>query len=347
MRQKHKQTLYIVTLEKIEKRYTAQWHKYWKPEFKKYFDNVEYIDGVTPSDKIEKGRFLDINQTNIWKAEQTKRLSEMFYKGLIKDNDIFLLMDGWHFGITALKYMAQLQELDIKIFTYLHAGTWDKWDFIAQAGLTNWAQHNELGWLKACDGHFVATKFHKSLIMKHFKGKIKATKISVVGFPMNWKKAFEDVEYIESLYRYDYVVFPHRLDEEKNPDYFDSLAKHFPKYAFIKTIEVTKNKAEYYKLLTAAKISFSASEQETFGIGTVEAMLLGCIPLVPNRLSYVELYSPMFRYNNKISAKQKIKWFMKEYGKSKVIERELRANRIKIMQLSKQSFKNMAMVMKQ
>ena len=70
--------LYIITLEKIEKRYTKQWYYYLKDEFSKHYDEVVNIDGETGNDKIEKGKFLDINKTNKWKAEQVIEISKLF-----------------------------------------------------------------------------------------------------------------------------------------------------------------------------------------------------------------------------------------------------------------------------
>jgi len=338
-----KTNLYIVTLEPIEQRYTKQWYTFWKNEFSKYY-NVQYVDGETLSDGIEKGRFLDINQTNMWKAIQVEKMSRLFFNNEIKNNDAFIFMDGWHFGITALKYMAQLNNISIKVFAYWHAGTWDEWDFITQAGLDRWASYNELGWFKALDGSFVSTNFHKELIVKKFKD-IDADKIYVVGFPMDWdeeiKEAAKNINWKENL-----VVFPHRLDVEKAPEIFDIMSRKIRKYRFVKTMEVTKGKQDYYELIAKAKVAFSASHQETFGIGTVEAMMLGAIPLVPNRLSYIELYHPMFRYKSKGEARKKLENFVDKYKTSHKIQLELKNNQDKIKRQSLEAIPKMIRIMK-
>jgi hypothetical protein len=49
-------------------------------------------------------------------------------------------------------------------------------------------------------------------------------------------------------------------------------------------------------LLSEAKIVFSASLQETLGIGCYEGALLNAVPLVPDRLSYQEMYYDDFKY---------------------------------------------------
>jgi len=348
-----KKTLYIITLEPIEQRYTKQWHKYWKKEFSKNFI-VKYIDGPEMSDTIDKGKFLDINKTNYWKGEQIMKISKLFMEDKIKKDDVFIFMDGWHFGVTALRYMSQLNNIPIKIYAYWHAGTWDDNDFITQAGLREWAKFNEIGWFFACDGHFVATQYHKDMIvdyfwnpevddknykyaMKHFN-----KNIHVIGFPMDWKKEINKLINKKKVKKENLIVFPHRLDKEKCPEVFDELALMLPDYKFVKTLEVTKNKKEYYDLLKKAKIIFSASKQETFGIGTVEALCLDCIPVVPNEGVYIELYGSCFRYNDINAARHMIDYYITHYDKSAT---KINLNQEKIIKQSLTAINKMVKVM--
>ena len=46
---------------------------------------------------------------------------------------------------------------------------------------------------------------------------------------------------------------------------------------------------------------FSANLQETLGISCYEILMAGGVPLVPNRLSYVEMYDDMFKYPTAIT----------------------------------------------
>jgi hypothetical protein len=48
-------------------------------------------------------------------------------------------------------------------------------------------------------------------------------------------------------------------------------------------------------LLQRAKFAVSFADQETLGISMYEAACAGACPIVPNRLSYNEMYSPMFK----------------------------------------------------
>ena len=57
-------------------------------------------------------------------------------------------------------------------------------------------------------------------------------------------------------------------------------------------------KREYYELLGRARVAISSALQETWGIAMLEALFSGCVPLVPDRLSYHEMYPIHFRYRS-------------------------------------------------
>ena len=50
-----------------------------------------------------------------------------------------------------------------------------------------------------------------------------------------------------------------------------------------------EDRADYWRVLGAADIVVSTAIQENFGISIVEAILSGCVPVLPNRLSYPEV----------------------------------------------------------
>ena len=67
---------------------------------------------------------------------------------------------------------------------------------------------------------------------------------------------------------------------------------------FVKTMELDLSKEKYFDLLAKSKVVFSSALQENFGYGVLEAVALGCTPVVPNSLSYVEMYPRCFRYDS-------------------------------------------------
>ncbi len=61
------------------------------------------------------------------------------------------------------------------------------------------------------------------------------------------------------------------------------------------------SKEQYYQLLSKSKIFVSTTIEENFGYCLLEAMTLGCTPVVPNNFSHPEILEndSRFLYNNK------------------------------------------------
>lgn len=93
------------------------------------------------------------------------------------------------------------------------------------------------------------------------------------------------------------IVFNGRNVDEKQPYLFDLLQKKLPQYRYINTQKEHLNKNEYYDVLARAKVVVSFALQEKFGYGIQEAVALGCIPIVPNRLAYTEQFNDIYRYS--------------------------------------------------
>jgi len=65
-----------------------------------------------------------------------------------------------------------------------------------------------------------------------------------------------------------------------------------------------KDYREYCRLLCRGDIVVSTAKHEFYGIAVLEAVRAGCRPLVPDRLSYRELFAPAFRYEEADFARQ-------------------------------------------
>jgi hypothetical protein len=94
----------------------------------------------------------------------------------------------------------------------------------------------------------------------------------------------------------DLILFPHRIAPEKQVEIFRDLAAQLPQYEFVVCQDQQLTKHEYHTLLGQAKIVFSANLQETLGISCYEGAVVDAIPMVPDRLSYSEMYHEGFKY---------------------------------------------------
>lgn len=288
----------LLPIEPLEERYSAQWLKWFNNKLIDAF-NENKIGGyqiITPnpiSDKIRDGSFLDVCATNDYKMKQLSNVCQLAYAGGLTDDHVVFLMDAWFPGLECLQYIRDGLGLKFKIVGCLFAGTWDPYDFLTQKGMGYWAKGLEESWFRIVDKFFLATKFHKDLILK--SRDVDPKKLIVTGHPMFYErtpKSYYDKKNI--------VIFPHRLDPEKNPQIFDEVALYESDevWSFIKTKEVTKTKEEYFNLLDDARISVSFADQETFGFAMIESLFANCLPIVPDKLSYSELYSADFKYSS-------------------------------------------------
>jgi len=97
----------------------------------------------------------------------------------------------------------------------------------------------------------------------------------------------------------DLILFPHRIAPEKQVEIFRDLKEHLPQYEFVVCQDQQLTKNEYHNLLGEAKLVFSANLQETLGISCYEGAVVDAIPMVPDRLSYTEMYYDTFKYPSK------------------------------------------------
>lgn len=274
-------------MEPIEQRYSIQWLQYFEEVFKE--NNIDYciVRGESVQSNLSGKFFLDPVATNIWKLTQLSNLLKQYSQ--IQSNDIVFFMDLWNPGLEVLPYIKALLQKNIRIMGYLHAGSYDSWDLTNQTGMTVWAKGLEESWLSCCEKIFVATEFHKSLVTQ--QRIVDKTNIKVVGFPL-------DIQGLTSTYsnyaKENIIVFTGRKSVEKG---YQKVLKLTEQNNIIVTLDKERTKEQYYALLSKAKVVLAPSEQETFGIGVVEGMALGCIPVVPDKLSFQETVPSKWRYN--------------------------------------------------
>ena len=335
-----------IPIEAYETRYTADWIQQFESAFR--VTNTDFITvlGEQVTSKIQQGSVLDACGTHIYKFTQLNKLMMMIKEGIITENDVLFFSDLWFPGLESLFYVRQITGIDFKIAGVYHAGTWDPHDFTSRSGMRSWGQHVEASWLHGVDMIFVATQWHKDLIVLN-STEFDENKVFVTGIPFYSKEL--QLKYPlntrgDIFVKENIVIFPHRMDLEKHPEKFDRLAKKYPQWTFIKTIEKTTSREEYFKLLARSKVMVSYAEQETFGYSTVEAMALGNFVIVPNQLSYRETVPSDYRYNNEKSISDMLEKFMSmneipvypELDKwATSIERIIRVMGVKIREASK------------
>jgi glycosyltransferase involved in cell wall biosynthesis len=122
------------------------------------------------------------------------------------------------------------------------------------------------------------------------------------------------------------IIWNHRWEHDKNPEQFfealfeldrrqidfklvvmgESFRNHPPVFDEareklshrILKFGYAESREEYSKWLRRGDVVLSTADHEFFGISVVEAVRAGCRPLLPNRLSYPELFPSEYLYED-------------------------------------------------
>ena len=305
-------TVFLVDLESVSTRYTCEWKTHLPHLLRKAGHNVQIISG--PEDipqATTPGAFLNFGGTNIYKSSQVEQMGKLFCSGSVAPGDHFIFTDAWHPGIINLKYMSELLQIPVTTHGLWHAGSYDPQDFLGRLiGDAAWVRHAEKSFYHAFNHNYFATEFHVRLFVDELL--LNGLKSENPWYEEDWAERYDGgklvrtgwpMEYMDStltmyknMPKRDLILFPHRIAPEKQVEIFRDLATHLPQYEFVvcQDTELTKN--EYHNLLGEAKIVFSANLQETLGISCYEGAIVDAIPMVPDRLSYSEMYFEGFKY---------------------------------------------------
>jgi hypothetical protein len=312
-----KSTIWIFSLEPIETRYTAQWHSHIPTLLKKSLGdqfNVVQIDGVQKNSQLTPGAFLNFSDTNYWKSAQMCAFLEQHNQGKTSANDHFIFTDAWNPTVIQLKYMSDLLGFNWTLHGLWHAGSYDPQDFLGRlVGDKPWVRNAEKSFYHAFDYNYFATQFHIEMFftnllqngpvtenpwfdedLAELRAGTLTDKIVRTGWPMEYMDGI--LTPYKHMDKRDLILFPHRIAPEKQVEIFRDLKEHLPQYEFVVCQDQQLSKNEYHNLLGEAKIVFSANLQETLGISCYEGALVDAIPMVPDRLSYSEMYLDEFKY---------------------------------------------------
>ena len=306
-------TVFLIDLEAVETRYTGEWKRHVPNLLRKAGHNVQIISGPTDiPTAATPGAFLNFGGTNIYKSSQVEQMGRLFCAGSVQPGDHFIFTDAWHPGIINLKYMSELLNIPVTTHGLWHAGSYDPQDFLGRlVGNKPWVRNAEKSFFHAFDHNYFATDFHIRMFVTNLFNDYPTEnpwleedladiiagedpRFVRTGWPMEYMD--DTLTMYKNMPKRDLILFPHRIAPEKQVEIFRDLATHLPQYEFVVCQDQQLTKNEYHNLLGEAKMVFSANLQETLGISCYEGAVVDAIPMVPDRLSYKEMYYDTFKY---------------------------------------------------
>lgn len=125
--------------------------------------------------------------------------------------------------------------------------------------------------------------------------------VPVIVWNHRWEHDKNPEEFFESLnilqmknIKFRLVVLGQSFDE--SPQCFVKAEKQFA--AEIMHFGFAQSYADYVQLLGKGNFVVSTANHEFFGIAVIEAVRAGCIPVLPKRLSYPELFEKRYLYSS-------------------------------------------------
>lgn len=295
-----KPNIWVFSLEPLESRYTCEW-LHGIPDAlvarvgaENY--QIKNVLGTQIDTSVSTGGFLNFSDTNYWKSTQLISFLDAHNRGETTDQDKFLFTDFWNPAAIQIKYISDLMGKKWELHGICHAGSYDPADFLGRLPVDGqWARAQEYAYYHAYDRLYFATDFHRRMFLNNVllaTNNVGDTKGNLYLSGQPHEKLTKTLASVDITNKRDLILFPHRIAVEKQPEIFRDLKEQLPEYEFVICQEKSLTKAQYHELLAASKLTFSANLQETMGISScIEAPLLGSLPLVPDRLSYSEVFS--------------------------------------------------------
>lgn len=291
---KKMRNIVYVPLERLDSRYTAHLDR----DILHYLrtNRLEYTRIDAPHcEPPAEGMFLNASETIKNKSSQIFTLAQMYADGRINDDTIIFFSDLWFPGIESLNYLNHFYKVRPTVKGIIHAGSFTDTDEVRN--MERWASMFESIVFDMCHTIYVGSTFLKwDIVMKRV---VDYKKIHVTGLPLD-SKIGEYRQLNSKTKKTDTIIFNGRIHPEKQPHLFAKLQSVLKAYGwrFVSTQTMNLTKDEYYDLLNHSKVVVSFALQENFGYGIQEAVALGCIPVLPNRLCYKDQFEEYYLYNS-------------------------------------------------
>jgi hypothetical protein len=242
-------------------------------------------------------------------ASEWNLLGEMFYKttqfatlhdeivtGGISRGDILIIGDAWNPTIISLKYIQLIMNLDVVVIGMWRDGLFDLNSKIRTGLLRkpkHWARSFERALYKAYDYNcFITDSQHKRFMNRYRYNE--TSESLVTGLP--YQKLIELRSQYSVVDKENIIVLPHDSADSDQRKIFGALKNYLTDFTFIDCYELQLSSSEYYSILNRAKAVMAINLSETDPTNIYEAMLFGCVPIIPDALIYSDIFPEQYWY---------------------------------------------------
>ena len=280
--------LILVPQYPVDYRYSG-WYFYYLPKmFAKYFDSIRVIvpeNFVRLKSKVDSTCFSPVEEAINFEVGQIKTYMAIPQSEL--DHSVLLLCDLSFPGIFTNVLFHRRPK---KCFAICHATALNRYDYFTKDRSSKYGCEKSIS--KLFDKVFVATNYHKR--------KLGWKNCEVVGLPF-----IHFDEYVTIQKRTIDIIAPCRILQQKVTKKYE---EHILKELGIRVLhKVYPSYKRYYNILSKSKILLSTAKEETFGYQIFDGVQCGCVPLAPNSLSYPELLSREYLFDNEHELVDKIR----------------------------------------
>jgi hypothetical protein len=224
-------------------------------------------------------------------------------KFCLSDGDSVLVLDFWNPMIFQLKFYVTRKKFDVKFFSIHHGSSHLPGDF-ASGPEFKWAKKFESAWIDCYTKIFFGSKNAYGMMPKDMTNGV------VTYLPIDYIRETQ-AHVICGIRNEDWVVMPLRLDADKGAAEFFEVVERNPEFTFhcsrfhsnvnipVRSnliVHDEMNRVELFELMSGCKYVLSCAKQETFGYGVLEAVSMGCEPVLiySDENCYTEMYNQYF-----------------------------------------------------
>lgn len=284
-------TIHVVDYINTGLRHADQWSTMIPDMLRRNGYDVNVISGadsIPGSDNV-------LGET-LYRSTQYNELYSLLISGEVSPKDLFIFADAWNPNAITLRYLGEYLKLKLRIIGVWRGGVFD---------LNSRMWHTMYGRPKAWAGTFertlysvydyncyfdeaTRTRFLKKYTLRTIE------KAITTGFPV------EDVKISRDQYppieKQNLVVLAHDAVNSEQADIFKALRAYLTDFEFINCQDLRLDREEYYDVLAKAKVILAINPYDTNLSSIYEAMVFGCVPIVPDATLYSTVFPEQYRY---------------------------------------------------